>query len=137
MKGKAGKNTKPVKELSSSSDSDLEEKELDEEPEGITKPKSYNSTSAFTTYISRVRKQVHPGLGVTKSSMKILESFIDDFFNRICVESSMLMSSSGNKTLRAQDVLAAINMILPGELKTHAVTEIEKALNAYNHVSSG
>jgi histone H3/H4 len=68
--------------------------------------------------------------------MKILESFIEDFFDRICKESGQLMRSSGNKTLKAQDVLAAIKIILPGELKTHAVVEAEKALESYRDANA-
>ena len=129
-----GKNLKSSKDLSSESEADHEDSGMKEEQEGVTKPKNYSTSSEFSTYIARVKKQVHPSLGITKSSMKIMESFIEDFFDRICRESGQLMRSSGNKTLKAQDVLAAIKVILPGEIRTHAVAEAEKALEAYREV---
>lgn len=85
----------------------------------------------FSSYISRVKKQIHPNLGISKSSMHILESFIIDFFERICKESSQLMSINSSKTLRSQDIIAAINLVLPGELGKHAKLEAEKAMKTF------
>ena len=131
-----GKNQKQAKESSSESEVNHDDTGMKDDNEGVTKPKSYSNNFEFSTYIARVKKQVHPSLGITKSSMKILESFIEDFFDRICKESGQLMRSSGNKTLKAQDVLAAIKIILPGELKTHAVVEAEKALESYRDANA-
>ena len=128
MKVKPGDKQKK-ESMTSSSSEEVEETGRKSMGEGVSKPKA--SPGAFTTYIYRVKKQVHPDLGITKSSMKIIESFITDFFERICRDSSNLMMSSGNKSLRSQDVLAAIKMVLPGELGKHAYNEAEKAIKSF------
>lgn len=134
MKVKAGtkEGKKPVVEPSSDSE-DMEE-EMMNETEGVTKPKK--ETTAFSTYINRVKKQVHPSLGISKSALKILESFVEDFFERICREGSNLMTSTGTKTLRSQDILAAIQIILPGELRKHALQEAEKAMSCFDQATT-
>jgi histone H2B len=98
---------------------------------GIKKPKTSKATT-FSSYISKVKKQIHPDLKISKSSMKIIDSFIEDFFSRICKESSNLMMSLGNKSLRAEDVIAATNLVIPGELGKHAVGEAKIALQAFS-----
>lgn len=131
MKIKGGEKGGKRSMKSSSSDEEMEDRRKSMgDTEGVKKPKK-SATSTFSTFIYRVKKQVHPDLGVSKSSMKIIESFITDFFERICRESSLLMTSSGNKSLRTVDVLAAINLVLPGELGKHAINEAEKAIQTY------
>ena len=104
---------------------------IDDSPEKVPTAKSKPPVSTFSIYISRVKKQVHPTLGISKSSMEILESFIIDFFERLCKESSQLMSICGSKTLKSKDIAAALKLLLPGELGKHARLESEKALKNY------
>ena len=127
----------PEKKKSAKSSTGSESEEADDmsrksmtKSDGISRPKVEKST--FTTYIYRVKKQVHPDLNISKSSMKVIESFINDFFNRISKEASTLMTSAGNKILREQDVLEAIRLVLPGELGKHAIGEAEKAIRIYD-----
>lgn len=103
----------------------------EDSPEKVQTQKSKPPISKFSTYISRVKKQVHPNLGISKSSMEILESFIIDFFERLCKESSQLMTICGSKTLKSKDIAAAIKLILPGELGKHARLESDKAVKNY------
>jgi histone H2B len=134
MKIKAGEKEEKKSVPSSSSETEGEDYgRTSMGVEGVKKPKSAIRT--FTIYISRVKKQVHPDLGISKSSMKIIESFIQDFFERLCKESSTLMTNANNKTLRANDVLTAINLVLPGELGKHAFNEAQKAINSYIEAS--
>ena len=44
-------------------------------------------TETFGTYIYKVLKQVHEEIGVSKKSMSILNSFVNDVFERIASES--------------------------------------------------
>ena len=129
IKGGAKEDKKVENEMSSDNEKNEERLSMGQE-NGVKKPKK-NPVTAFTTYIYRVKKQVHPDLNISKNSMRIIESFVSDFFNRLCRESSQLMASNGNKTLRAEDVLTAIKMVLPGELGKHAYNEAEKAINTY------
>lgn len=128
--GEKGKK-KPVKEPSPvESEEDEEENPYKVKEAGIKKPKTQKA-STFSSYISKVKKQVHPDIKISKSTVKILDSFIEDFFVRLCSESSNLMMSVGNKSLRAEDVLSAISLILPGDIGNYAIHEVNKALTAY------
>ena len=131
MKIKGGEKGGKRSQKSSSSEEEEPRRKSMGEIEGVQKPKAKDGATTFSTYIYRVKKQVHPDLGISKSSMKVIESFINDFFQRICSESSTLMTSSGTKTLRSQDVLAAITMVLPGELGKHAHGEAQKAIDLF------
>jgi len=57
--------------------------------------------------------------------MQVLNSFVEDIFDRIC-------SEAGKKsTLGAREVQAATALILPGELAKHAQCEGTKSINKY------
>src|SRR5476651_965830 len=82
----------------------------------------------FAVYIYRVLKQVHPETGVSKRSMAIMNSFINDIFERISLEASKLIRYNKKHTLSSREVQSAVRLILPGELAKHAVSEGTKAV---------
>jgi hypothetical protein len=45
--------------------------------------KKANQIETYSVYIYRVLKQVHPETGISKRSMSIMNSFINDVFERI------------------------------------------------------
>ena len=47
------------------------------------KKKSKKRTESYSTYIYKVLKQVHPDTGISKKGMSIMNSFINDIFERI------------------------------------------------------
>jgi histone H2B len=50
-----------------------------------------NVPETYSVYLYRVLKQVHPETGISKRSMSIMNSFINDVFSRLCEESSKLV----------------------------------------------
>merc|ERR1712032_105550 len=82
----------------------------------------------FSVYIYRVPKQVHPELGVSKKSMSIMTSFINDIFEKVAGESSRLVRYNKKHTLSSREVQTAVRLLLPGELAKHAVSEGTKAV---------
>ena len=46
----------------------------------------------YSTYIYRVLKQVHPDTGISNKAMAIMNSFVQDIFERIASEASKLAS---------------------------------------------
>ena len=58
------------------------------------KSRSKNFIETYSVYIYRVLKQVHPETGISKRSMSIMNSFINDVFERICVESAKLVNNT-------------------------------------------
>ena len=85
----------------------------------------------FSIYIYRVLKQVHPETGVSKRSMSIMNSFINDIFEKIALESSKLVRYNRKHTLSSREVQTAVRLLLPGELAKHAVSEGTKAVTKY------
>merc|ERR1712167_536852 len=69
---------------------------------------------SFAVYIYRVLKQVHPETGISKKSMSIMNSFINDVFDRIASESSRLVRYSKRHTLSSREVQTAVRLLLPG-----------------------
>merc|ERR1719325_338928 len=89
-------------------------------------------TESFAVYIYRVLKQVHPETGISKRSMSIMNSFINDVFEKIASESSRLVRYNKKHTLSSREVQAAVRLLLPGELAKHAVTEGTKAVTKFS-----
>ena len=53
----------------------------------------------YSSYIYKVLKQVHPETGISKRGMSIMNSFINDAFDRICGEAAKLKQSVRNRLL--------------------------------------
>ena len=61
-------------------------------------------TETFSVYIYRVLKQVHPETGISKRSMNIMNSFINDIFEKIALEASKLVRYNKKHTLSSREV---------------------------------
>ena len=83
----------------------------------------------FSVYIYKVLKQVHNDTGISKKSMAIMNSFINDTFEKIAIEASKLVRYNKKHTLSAREVQSAVKLLLPGELAKHAIIESAKAVN--------
>ena len=88
-------------------------------------------TETFSLYIYKVLKQVHPDTGISKHSMSIMNSFINDVFDRVASESSRLVRYSRKRTLSSREIQTAVRLVLPGELAKHAVSEGTKAVTKF------
>ena len=93
--------------------------------------RSKKRVESYSTYIYRVLKQVHPDTGISKKSMSIMNSFINDVFERIATEAGKLGKYSGRATLSSREVQTAVRLVLPGELAKHAVSEGTKAVTKF------
>ena len=58
----------------------------------------------FALYIYKVLKQVHPEIGISRKAMNIMNSFINDTFDRIALESSKLVRFNKRRTLSSREV---------------------------------
>lgn len=88
-------------------------------------------TETFSLYIYKVLKQVHPDTGISKRSMSIMNSFINDVFDKVANESSRLVRYSRKRTLSSREIQTAVRLVLPGELAKHAVSEGTKAVTKF------
>ncbi|KAL7288974.1 hypothetical protein TKK_0016932 [Trichogramma kaykai] len=95
------------------------------------KKKRKKSIRSYKTHIYKVLKQVHPDVGLTSQAMSIMDSFINDLFERIACEASNLTDLGKRSTLTSREVQTAVRLLLPGELAKHAVSEGTKAVTKY------
>jgi len=59
-------------------------------PKGEKKKKKGKRKESYAIYIYKVLKQVHPDTGVSSKAMSIMNSFVNDLFERIAAEASKL-----------------------------------------------
>jgi len=85
----------------------------------------------YGTYIYKVLKQVHPDTGISKKSMDIMNSFVNDLFERLAGEARSLTQQGKRQTLSSREIQTAVRLLLPGELAKHAVSEGTKAVVKY------
>ena len=85
----------------------------------------------FGSYIYKVLKQVHPDTGISRKGMSIMNSFINDIFEKIATEASKLARYNKKPTITSREIQTAVRLILPGELAKHAVSEGTKALTKF------
>ena len=55
------------------------------------KKKKLRRKESYAIYIYKVLKQVHPDTGISSKAMSIMNSFVNDLFQRIVAESSRLL----------------------------------------------
>ena len=72
---------------------------------------------SYAIYIYKVLKQVHPDTGVSSKSMSIMNSFVNDIFERIAAEASRLSHYNKSSTITSREIQAAIRLWLPGQLE--------------------
>jgi histone H2B len=86
---------------------------------------------SYAVYIYRVLKQVHPDTGISSKAMSIMNSFVNDVFERIAGEASRLAHYNKKSTISSREIQTSVRLILPGELAKHAVSEGTKAVTKY------
>ncbi|KAL3367218.1 hypothetical protein AABB24_011769 [Solanum stoloniferum] len=87
------------------------------------KKKAKKSVETYKIYIFKVLKQVHPDIGISSKAMGIMNSFINDIFEKLAQESSRLARYNKKPTITSREIQTAVRLVLPGELAKHAVSE--------------
>ena len=83
---------------------------------------------SYGVYIYKVLKQVHPDVGVSSKAVAIMNSFVLDKFDRVAEEASKLAKGNKKSTVTSREIQTAVQLLLPGELAKHAVSEGTKAV---------
>ncbi|XP_053158791.1 histone H2B 5-like [Hemicordylus capensis] len=86
---------------------------------------------SYSIYVYKVLKQVHPDTGISSKAMSIMNSFVNDIFERIAGEASRLAHYNKRSTITSREIQTAVRLLLPGELAKHAVSEGTKAVTKY------
>ncbi|KAM0879298.1 hypothetical protein ACQ4PT_034322 [Festuca glaucescens] len=95
------------------------------------KKKVKKSVEAYKIYIFKVLKQVHPDIGISSKAMSIMNSFINDIFEKLAGESAKLARYNKKPTITSREIQTSVRLVLPGELAKHAVSEGTKAVTKF------
>ncbi|VFQ76774.1 unnamed protein product [Cuscuta campestris] len=95
------------------------------------KKKVKKSIETYKIYIFKVLKQVHPDIGISSKAMVIMNSFINDIFEKLAQEASRLARYNKKPTITSREIQTAVRLVLPGELAKHAVSEGTKAVTKF------
>lgn len=66
--------------------------------------------------VAQVLKQVHPETGISRRAMSIMNSFVNDTFDRMADQAVRLSRNNNKKTLTSREIQTSVRLILPGEL---------------------
>ncbi|VDP30984.1 unnamed protein product [Schistosoma margrebowiei] len=89
----------------------------------VDKKKKSRRKESYAIITFKVLRQVHPDTGISSKAMSIMNSFVNDIFERIATE---------KLTISSREVQTAVRLLLPGELAKHAVSEGTKAVTKYS-----
>ncbi|XP_078398512.1 histone H2B 1/2-like [Cetorhinus maximus] len=86
---------------------------------------------SYSNYIYKMMKQVHPNTSISSKAMSIMNSFVNDIFNRTAGEASRLAHYNKRSTISSHEIQTAMCLLLPRELAKHAMSEGTKAVMKY------
>ncbi|XP_061913077.1 histone H2B 1/2-like isoform X2 [Entelurus aequoreus] len=69
---------------------------------------------SYAIYVYKVLKQVHPDTGISSKAMSIMNSFVNDIFERIASEASRLALYNKRSTISSREIQTAVRLLLPG-----------------------
>ncbi|WJX20143.1 Histone H2B.3 [Trifolium repens] len=75
------------------------------------KKKHKKSVETYKIYIFKVLKQVHPDIGISSKAMGIMNSFINDIFEKLAQESSRLARYNKKPTITSREIQTAVRYI--------------------------
>uniref|UniRef100_A0A8C1FRS2 Core Histone H2A/H2B/H3 domain-containing protein n=1 Tax=Cyprinus carpio carpio TaxID=630221 RepID=A0A8C1FRS2_CYPCA len=67
---------------------------------------------SYAIYVYKVLKQVHPDTGISSKAMGIMNSFVNDIFERIAGESSRLAHYNKRSTITSREIQTAVPAVL-------------------------
>ncbi|KAJ4749084.1 Histone H2B [Rhynchospora pubera] len=76
-------------------------------------------------------EKVHPDIGISSKAMSIMNSFINDIFEKLAMEASRLARYNKKPTITSREIQTSVRLVLPGELAKHAVSEGTKAVTKF------
>ena len=127
MPPKTGKSMKKMGKADAAADASKSKRKPGREKGTKTKKRK----ESYAIYIYKVLKQVHPDTGISSKAMSIMNSFVNDIFERIAAEAAKLAHYNKRTTITSREIQTAVRLLLPGELAKHAVSEGTKAVTKY------
>jgi histone H2B len=84
----------------------------------------------FNSFINRVNKNAKKGLTLSSKSVKILNSFVHDMFDKIATQAAAVARANKKSTIKAAEIQTAVRLQLPADLAKHSISEASKAVTA-------
>ena len=75
------------------------------------KAKKRRRKESYAIYIYKVLRQVHPDTGISSKAMSIMNSFVNDIFERIAAESSRLAHYNKKSTITSREIQTAVRSV--------------------------
>lgn len=94
--------------------------------------KGKKSCKSYKPYIFKVLKNIHRDIEISNKAIGIMESFIVDIKEKICLEAAELSRHNKKSTISSRDIESAVKLLLPGKLAKHAVYQGAVALESFN-----
>ncbi|KAG2439379.1 hypothetical protein HXX76_004736 [Chlamydomonas incerta] len=95
------------------------------------KKKKKSAVETYKLYIYKMLKQVHPDCGISSKAMSIMNSFINNIFEKVATKASKLNRYNKKPTMTSSKIQTAVRLVLPGKLAKHAVSEGTKAVTKF------
>ncbi|XP_039854284.1 histone H2B.2-like isoform X1 [Panicum virgatum] len=93
--------------------------------------KAKKSVETYKIYIFKVLKQVHPDIGISSNAMSIMNSFINDIFEKLAGEAAKLARYNKKPTITSHEIQNSVRFVLSGELAKHAVSKGTKSVTKF------
>ncbi|RHW69659.1 Core histone H2A/H2B/H3/H4 [Trypanosoma brucei equiperdum] len=77
----------------------------------------------WNVYVSRSLRSINSQMSMTSRTMKIVNSFVNDLFERIAAEAATIVRVNRKRTLGARELQTAVRLVLPADLAKHAMAE--------------
>ncbi|XP_011385780.1 histone H2B, gonadal-like [Pteropus vampyrus] len=91
------------------------------------RPRPRRRSDSFAPCLPRVLKNFRQDLSLSQEALNVMDSFVEDIFERIAEEASRLALSSQRAAMTSRDIQTAARLLLPGEMGKPAVSEVTKA----------
>ncbi|EUB54062.1 Histone H2B [Echinococcus granulosus] len=80
------------------------------------KAKKRRRKESYAAFMYKVLRQVHSDTGISSKAMSIMNSFVNDIFERIAAQSSRLAHYNKKSTITSREIQTAVRLLLSGEL---------------------
>ena len=87
---------------------------------------------SYGIYIYKVLKQAHPNISISSQAMNIMNSFVNDIFERLADEASRLANLKRYRNISLREIQYAVRLQLPGDLRKIAISQGVQAILRYN-----
>ncbi|CAD6271927.1 unnamed protein product [Miscanthus lutarioriparius] len=74
---------------------------------------------------------VQPDIGISSKAMSMMNSFINDIFEKLAQEAARLARYNKKPTITSREIQTSVRLVLADELAKHAVSEGTKAVTKF------